>query len=596
MSFSLTAASTPSGLPCAEEGRLWLWSGHPTLAAIRTAGQEARAFLGTAGLPEEDLGAWELLLAEAGNNVALHGGEDDPDQVLDIEIFIFKNRVTARLTDRTEGFTWPDEVSLPDDDAESGRGLFIMEALTSSRSYQRHPCLNILTLERAFEGLPPAAAPAPAVAAATVPDPAQEEILDAMTEELSACYESLSAIFRFTAEARQCVSLTDFANRLLQHLVTVTGADCGMLRVVSGEDLTTIAANGCESPEACRLGQSPVPFENIAVATRQDHWIEADPARPSGQPQAGLIHPFFNEDELMGVLSIGRHHSSTPLDAGQVNIIHTFAEFFTQQVLSRRHAESAIKASIAHRELELAAEIQRSLLPYRLPVIPGLTLAGHCESALTVGGDFYDVIPWNNLGFFFVVGDVMGKGVGASMMAAVTRSVFRSLNQLHQTPARAMERAGRLLYDDLDRLEMFVTAAIGVVDLHLGVVRIANAGHCPVLVSLPDGTVVSAEPTMAPLGLDRNPACQEFSVPFLPGARLLAYSDGLIDPRDGRSPFPAPEDAAAWMAAHAPGHGSADDLKAALLQQIGCIPSEGPSTAQADDQTFLIITRESLPD
>lgn len=584
-SFPSATPATPQ--PHAEQGRVWLWSGRPTLEAIRGAGLEVRAFLAAAGLPEQELSAWELLIAEAGNNVALHAGEEDPGQVLEIEIFLLRDRVTARLTDRTEGFTWPDEVTLPDDDAESGRGLFIMEALTSNRSYLRHPRRNILTLERAFEGEPPEPA-AP-------PDAAHEATLDAMTEELSSCYESLSAIFRFTAEARQCVSLTDFADRLIQHLVTVTGADCGWLRVVGGDALTTLAANGCGAPQTGPQGDRPDPFEETAVATRQDYWIEPDPARPPGQPQAGLVHPFYHEDVLMGILTIARCRSTTPLDAGQVNIIHTFAEFFHQEVLSRRHAESAIKASIVQRELELAAEIQRSLLPSRLPAVPGITLAGHCESALTVGGDFYDVIPWNDFGFFFVVGDVMGKGVGASMMAAVTRSVFRSLNQLHQTPARAMERAGRLLFDDLDRLEMFVTAAIGVVDLRHGVVRIANAGHCPVLVSLPDGTVVSAEPTMAPLGLDRTPTCQEFSVPFQPGARLLAYSDGLIDPRDGRNPFPAPADAAAWMAAHARPHPTADSLKAALLHQIGCIPSEGPSTQQADDQTFLIITREAPP-
>ncbi len=291
-------------------------------------------------------------------------------------------------------------------------------------------------------------------------------------------------------------------------------------------------------------------MEAAAVTSRQDQWIE--PSSAPDQPQAGLVHPFYHDDELMGLLTIGRRHSTEPLNAGQVNIIHTFSEFFAQQVLSRRHAEAAMTASVAHREIELAAEIQRSLLPSQFPDIPGITLAGHCESALTVGGDFYDVIPWTTHGFFFIVADVMGKGVGASMMAAVTRSVFRSLNQLYQTPARAMERAARLLFEDLDRLEMLVTAAVGVVDLHLGVVRLANAGHCPVLVALPDGTVVSAEPSIAPLGLEKSPDCAETTVPFPPGSHLLIYSDGLVDPRDLRSPFPSPDEAGEWLAKAAP--------------------------------------------
>jgi serine phosphatase RsbU (regulator of sigma subunit)/anti-sigma regulatory factor (Ser/Thr protein kinase) len=580
MSAALPPSPTSPTGPRIAEGRLWQWSGPATLLAIRSAGLTARAWLANAGAPEDELAAWELLFAEGANNVAVHGGGEDSPQLLEIDLRILPDRIIANIIDQTEGFDWPDTVSLPDDNSESGRGLFILEALTTARAYHRSRGRNTLTLERET-ALPYALSPAPAN------DPVLEETLDSMTEELSACYESLSAIFRFTAEARQTTTLTDFADRLLRHLATITGADYGMLRVVNGPDLTTLANHSCHGPASCPVGQSPYPMEAAAVSSRQDQWIE--PSSAPDQPQAGLVHPFYHEDELMGLLTVGRRHSTEPLNAGQVNIIHTFSEFFAQQVLSRRHAEAAIAASVAHREIELAAEIQRSLLPSQFPDIPGITLAGHCESALTVGGDFYDVIPWTSHGFFFIVADVMGKGVGASMMAAVTRSVFRSLNQLYQTPARAMERAARLLFGDLDRLEMFVTAAVGVVDLHQGVVRLANAGHCPVLVALPDGTVVSAEPSIAPLGLEKSPLCSETTVPFPPGARLLIYSDGLVDPRDLRSPFPSPDEAGAWLALAAQGRPTAEALKAALLARIGCIPSQGPTAAQADDQTFLVI-------
>jgi serine phosphatase RsbU (regulator of sigma subunit) len=308
------------------------------------------------------------------------------------------------------------------------------------------------------------------------------------------------------------------------------------------------------------------------------------------------VHPFYLDDELMGILSLGRRRSAQPLNAGEVNVIHTFAEFFTQQVLTRRHEEVAVQTSVARRELELAAEIQRSLLPRRLPVWPGISISGHCENALTVGGDFYDIIPWENRGFLFIVADVMGKGMGASMMAAVTRQAFRSLGQFSQSPAQVMVRAAALLFDDLDHLEMFVTAAIGVVDLQRSEVRIANAGHCPVLITMPDGTVVSCEPSMPPLGLEKSPDCPEAVVPFTAGSRLIAYSDGLVDPRDKRTPFDSPDDLSAWVAAAARQSSTAESLKNALLERIGCIPSQDPSPLQADDQTILVIARDTTPE
>ena len=177
------------------------------------------------------------------------------------------------------------------------------------------------------------------------------------------------------------------------------------------------------------------------MSTRQDQWIDASDANPA--VLSGLVHPFYHEDELMGVLSLGRHHSAHPFNAGEVNVVHTFAEFFAQQMLSRRHEEEAIRSSVARREFELAAAIQQSLLPPPLPDVAGVSVTGHCESALSIGGDFYDLIPCGKDGYFFVIADVMGKGVAASMIAAVTRSTVRAFSHFYQYPARLLEQVAR---------------------------------------------------------------------------------------------------------------------------------------------------------
>jgi len=551
-------------------GHAWQWSGPYVLGASREAAIGAKKFLAGHGLPESELSAWDLVLSEAGNNCVIHHSGGSPELTWEMHLLFAPDRVIVRIHDCNAGFVWPDNPQLPDENAESGRGIFLIHSLTDFRKYDCHPGGNILTLERRHK--------------LAAPDEDLEVTLDAMTEELASCYESLSAIFRFTAEARRTTRLEDFAASLLQHLSTVTASDCGMLRIVSQNQLTTLAVHGCEPPLACSVGSSPIALEAAAVSTRQDQWM--DDSGLDSSTLSGLVHPFYHDDELMGLIILGRHHSAQPFNAGEVNVVHTFAEFLAQQMLSRRHEEESIRSSVARREFELAAAIQQSLLPPPLQDISGVSVTGHCESALSIGGDFYDIIPCGKNGYFFVIADVMGKGVAASMIAAVCRSIVRSLSQFYQFPAKLLDRVALQMYDDLERLEMFVTIAVGIVDVEEGLIRVANAGHCPVVISQHGGKFTEVCPEQPPVGLEKHPACTEYEIPLEQGMRILAYTDGLIDPRNQRPSFDTQPDVADWFAAAAATSPHISVLKSNLMERLG--HSTDPNTL-ADDQTFLLI-------
>ena len=562
----ISEAPVPQG-SSATPAHVWLWSGSYALAAVREAALGARAFLAGNGLSEKELSAWELILTEAGNNCVVHHAGELSGAEWRIQLLICADRVVARVYDGNQAFEWPADPQLPDDDSESGRGIFLIHTLTDFRRYACHPGGNILTLERRH-----------------TPAEDLEATLDAMTEELASCYESLSGIFRFTAEARRTTSLEDFATDLLLHLGTITASDCGMLRVVSQNQLTTLATHGCEAPPACPVNSSPMPMEAGAVSSRQDQWM--DGSGTDSAPLSGLIHPFYHEDELMGLISLGRHHSAQPFNAGEVNVVHTFAEFLAQHMLSRRHEEEAIRSSLARREFELAAAIQQSLLPPPLPDIAGVSVTGHCESALSIGGDFYDFIPCGNNGYLFVIADVMGKGIAASMIAAVCRSIVRSLGHLYQSPSLLLSRVAQQMEEDLDRLEMFVTIAVGIVDVPGEIIRVASAGHCPVVICRPDGKFSEACPEQPPLGLEQNPIYTEHEIALQPGTRILGFTDGLIDPRNLRPTFANEPAVAHWFAAAASHAPHISSLKSDLLKHLGHATDSG---TLADDQTFLLI-------
>lgn len=551
-------------------GHAWQWAGPYVLASVREASSAARRFLAEYGMPEEELSAWELILTEAGNNCVLHGDRHPVGKTWKIQMLLAPDRVITRIYDENDSFNWPPSPELPDDDSESGRGIFLIHALTDTRKYTRHAGGNTLTLERKRSPI-------------TRADDL-EATLEAMTEELSSCYESLSAIFRLTAEARSAQDLSQFAACLLKHLGTITGTDCGMLRIVSQKQLVTLAAHGCEPLPACPVDASPVGPEAAAMLSRQDYWFDASSSNAT--ILSGLVHPFYHEDELMGLISLGRHHSEQPFNAGEVNVVHTFSEFFVQQMLNERHAEESLRSSLARREFELAAAIQHALLPPRLPAIAGISVTGHCESAFSIGGDFYDVIPYGESGYLFVIADVMGKGVAASMIAATTRSNIRAFFEQYDHPAKLLARVARQMRDDLEKLEMFVTIVIGLIDSPTRVIRIVNAGHCPVIVCHPDGNFIEAHPLSPPICLEDEPHFVDYEIPIQDGSRILAYTDGLVDPRNDRPTFATQDDVAEWFAEAAMGSRGIDELKSTLLGRLGT--NSNPSTL-ADDQTFLIL-------
>lgn len=116
----------------------WQWSGPYTLTASREAALAARSFLAAHGLPETELAAWELILTEAGNNCVIHHVGDSSDLFWQIHLLFAADRVIGRVHDHNRGFGWPDDPKLPDDDAESGRGIFLIHTLTDFRKYVCH--------------------------------------------------------------------------------------------------------------------------------------------------------------------------------------------------------------------------------------------------------------------------------------------------------------------------------------------------------------------------------------------------------------------------------------------------------------------------
>ncbi len=188
--------------------------------------------------------------------------------------------------------------------------------------------------------------------------------------------------------------------------------------------------------------------------------------------------------------------------------------------------ESERLRRLEHEELNRAAAVQRALVPDLLPSTPGWTFGTFTSPARQVGGDFYDVRV-REPAIALCLGDVMGKGMDAGMLAAATRTALRSHDPA-MAPSDVVTRTAGILDGDLRRISAFVTLAYVVVDMDSGDFRFTDAGHgLHFVVRAGLGRVERLQSNDMPIGLGDE--WREISDRLAPGDTIVLVSDGVLD-------------------------------------------------------------------
>jgi serine phosphatase RsbU (regulator of sigma subunit)/anti-sigma regulatory factor (Ser/Thr protein kinase) len=573
------------------------------LAEVRPAVLALRAFLAEHGLNEEELGACELALAEACNNAVQHTPLARRDLPILLEAVVEPLYVELRVSDHGPGFDWPTHVDLPEPEMEGGRGLFLIQSLMEHATYLRGAGLNTLLMRRNRidpgtdqSGVERTTAELERLLAT------DERIIRDMTDELSSCYESLSAIFRFGREQGDQSGISEFSNRLLDDLLRVTQSRWHILRLLDGGtgELSVFTASDptlylrpLQLGDSAQAGQS---LELESVHRRRDVWFDRpgvmqpdDPLAAAGLESVGLVHPVYFGETLIGTLAVGGSAATLRLTAAQVNVIHTFSDFLAIQIMNTRYQEERVGALLVAKELEIARHIQRSLLVNSLPEIGSLRLSGYCESSGQVGGDFFDVIKINETSMLALISDVMGSGIPAAMFAVILRGLVRASMAWASQPAEMLRRLNQLLFTELSDVEMFITTQLVHVDLAKNQLTMANAGHCPLLVASPDERAPRAiSPEGMPLGVLPEPEFAEEVLPLEAGLRVLLYTDGLTGVAGSDGSEYGMKRLANWLAKATRARMPAEKMKENLLEELNRFRFD---TLIRDDQTFLILSR-----
>jgi sigma-B regulation protein RsbU (phosphoserine phosphatase) len=192
---------------------------------------------------------------------------------------------------------------------------------------------------------------------------------------------------------------------------------------------------------------------------------------------------------------------------------------------------TASKAAIEN-ELKVAHDIQMSMLPKTFPPYPerdDIDIYGTLTPAKDVGGDLFDFYIRDEK-LFFCIGDVSGKGVPASLVMAMTRSLFRNISSHTAEPHRIAYTLNQALAEG-NESSMFVTAFIGVLDLATGLLRYCNAGHNPPLLIGQEVSLVSCQPNV-PLGLMTDMDFEPQEIQFEHQMTIFLFTDGLNEAED----------------------------------------------------------------
>lgn len=566
-------------------------------AAARNASVEVCKFLAGQGVPEEEVAALELALVEAVNNAVEHSTEAAKALPIRIEAAVGAGEVELRVLDHTPGFDWPEQAELPGDDDENGRGVYLIQTIADRSNYFRARGQNILVFAKNVAVQNTAAEAEFPDAAAQVAE--LECTLEGMTEELSYTYETLNSIFQYSSRLAASQNVEEFATRLILDAQSLAEADFVLLRLYDANAKVLRMQRSEPAVELADLKVDAVESREAESArTRQDTWFDSthplapgDPLRAVGVLGSGVCHPLALNEQLFGTITLARRSAEVPFRAAQVNVLQTLADFLAIQIANDRFMEERMQSQVVRRELDIAASIQRSLLPTEIPSAAPYSIATCCESARDVGGDFLDVIPVDDSAVLFVVADVMGKGIPAALFAAILRSVVRSLPQNFADPALLLWAVNRILYDDLSKVDMFATAQVVYLDRVRRRLLTASAGHCPLLiVQTGEGTTLRIEASGPPLGVVPEVGYFAQMVQLQRNDRILLYTDGVTELANPEGDMFGEARLGEWFAeARHVGH-TAPQLSAELKQELARFQR---GQAHRDDQTYIVITQDA---
>jgi phosphoserine phosphatase RsbU/P len=192
-----------------------------------------------------------------------------------------------------------------------------------------------------------------------------------------------------------------------------------------------------------------------------------------------VVVPLISHDAIIGILYVTKS-AEFGFDKEDIDLISSFADQAAIAIENSGLIEKSIERERLMREMMLAQEMQKKLLPQEVPRFDQLEIEALSTPAFEVGGDYYDFVMLDETTLGILVGDVSGKGVSAAFYMAEMKGIFQSLSKIYPEPRDFLINAHITLDGSIDK-RSFISLIYAIIDLKTGVMKIARAGHCPML-------------------------------------------------------------------------------------------------------------------
>lgn len=345
----------------------------------------------------------------------------------------------------------------------------------------------------------------------------------------------------------------------LERAAALTNASCGVLQVVSGNEIRSSIGFPGDS--------------DIKKVFNSDRKIET------------VVE--FQEVKYLFTLSEKESRRGI-IDFDQTDEI--LLKAFARQVLAAIENEhlhnEAIDKERMHKEIEMAAEIQRRIIPQKLPEIPGYDLAGVNIPSLEIGGDYYDVTKLKDGRYLIIIADVAGKGVASGLLV---NTLNASLNAYVENDFKLTEVANRLnkIIYKASTPEKYITGFIAILDPLNGSIEYLNAGHNPIFYST-NGKLIKLDKGGFAFGmLDFGLPYESAFIKIESGEKILFYTDGITEAMNENNEEYSDERLELFFLNNKP-----DKAESFIENLMNDIKKHTADTPQSDDITALYLIRK----
>lgn len=340
----------------------------------------------------------------------------------------------------------------------------------------------------------------------------------------------MRALIRAGRELAGHRPLNELFEVIMDLSIQAVAAGRGVLMTLEGDQLIVRAARG-DGFKISSTVRDRVLNEKASLLVRDAQLDQAFRQQMSIVEQkvrSMLAVPLQTNDRVIGLIYLDSPHLIREFTREDLNLLTVMANVAAIRIEHARLAEVEQVEKMLAKELDQAAHIQRGLLPKSAPVLEGVDIAGYNAACRTVGGDYYDFLPYPDGRVAMLVGDVAGKGMPAALLMSSLQARVQVLFEDPSDLAVKVTRLNRIVSSNCPE-NRFITFFMAVLDTKTGQLTYCNAGHNPPLVVRRDGSVQKFTGGGVVLGILPIAKYTETTSQLEVGDTVVLYSDGVTE-------------------------------------------------------------------